>query len=612
MMFVAACSGRPKPSGPPDGGVALAVRPLPSVLQSARPRVPVTLDLSNAEHRKFLMDQLKNTAFTSTATPQLHRTITAMGAPPPAAKTFRQIEPPPENLPVDLIDIVNTSAGEDGVVRATAIASAVGRSTFVHAVLRLIDADTGDEISTPAYASSFTGVNALMRAEGRLARTDQRVNAVVTAVFAPYSCPPDAVDCVPRPGRTTLGSDVGTTAPALTAHVSGDPYAQVMSQPITGASLEASATITPANPPVVVSPVGDGGVTVCLGRQPGAGPTQCSADGGGGCTYCDSTQPYSATPIMRMPISGTVNLRNAAAATPQITGFSSYVVPSTGGSCQQYNTTSGATGFTTLNNGLTVRWNYGSSNWDVPNWAQYGQLTSGSNCWTNTGEPLYWNFSFTVVDLQGNQVPIVVNDFGQPSANTAVALPTSFAYGCLAKGTPVLMANGKTKVVQDIQPGELIRSEGNITRAVGLTYTGNEYLPLIQLTTDKGSTVTITEGHPVIGGDGKVLIAKKLKVGDGVMTQKGKAKLTRVERLPPKEGEGVRVYNLDVEAVDQKAPLTATNRTFYAGGILVGDNFMQRDVGRQVLLNATLGDAMPVPPEWAAEFALSKQLANRR
>lgn len=608
MLIIAACSGRSKTAEVPDGGVVVAARPLPSVLQSAQPRVPLTLDLSNAEHRKFLMDQLQNTAFTSTATPQLHRTIAAMGAAPKTAKTLRQIDPPPNNVPVDLLDIVSSNVAEDGVVRATGVASAVGRSTFVHAVLRLIDLDTGEAIGAPAYASSFTGVNAHMTAEARLARPDQRVSAVLTAVFAPYSCPEDAIDCVPRPGRTAGSAEAGATTPALTAHVSGEPFAQVMSHPLT-----AAATISPANPPVVLAPVGDGGINVCLGRQPNAPVTLCNPDGGGGCTYCDSSQGASPTPVMRLPISGTVNLRNAAAATPAISNFSSYVVPATGGACTQYNTTSPATGFSTLNNGLTVRWNYGSANYDSANWAVYGQLQSGAACWTATGEAILWQFAFTVTDLQGNQVPIAIADFGQPSSNTAVTLPTSFAYGCLVKGTPVLMANGKNKPVEEVQPGDLIRSEGKVVRAVGATYIGNEYIPVVRISTDKGVSATFTGGHPIIGGDGKVQLAKRLKVGDSVSTQKGPAKITAIEKIAPKEGEGLRVYNFDVgDTKDQKPPLTATNRTFYAGGILVGDNFMQRELGRHVQLTATLSNVLPVPAEWAAEYELSMKLANQR
>ncbi len=110
-----------------------------------------------------------------------------------------------------------------------------------------------------------------------------------------------------------------------------------------------------------------------------------------------------------------------------------------------------------------------------------------------------------------------------------------------------------------------------------------------------------------------MVLARRLKAGDALLTIKGPAKVTRVEQVPPKPGEGARVFNLDVgDATGGKPALTDTNRTFYAAGNLVGDNYMQRRVNERIALNVTEGGALPVPKEWAAEYALARKLAAEK
>jgi hypothetical protein len=588
----------------------------PTFLAGVHPGIPQTLDLSDPAQHRFLEGELDKTPFTAAATPQLHKVLDAMGQAPTAARTLRQMNPPPENQPVDLLDVVNASVDEAGNLQATGIASAVGRSSFVHAVLRLVDADSGTALGAPAYTSSFTGVDARMTATGKLAHPGQRARAVITAIFTPYACPAEAIDCVPRPGLTG-----NAAVPALTAQVSGAPYAQVMVQPIVGLGEVASAgaSISPANPPQPTAPilpldagVSDASVLICLGRMPGSQPGLCNPDGGPSCTYCDPTQGATATPLLRLPISGTVNLRYPAAPTPAISGFSSYMVPQTGGACRQYNTTSSPTAFTSLNGGMTVRWNYGQTNFDSTSWAQYGQLTSGSSCWTANGEAIQFTFQFTITDQQGNLVPITIANFGQPNPNTAVVPPTQLAYGCLAAGTPVLLADGTSKPIEQVQVGDHVKSDAAGTaRRVDLTYVGVEYIPMVRIAAGK-HVVTVTAGHPLPTPDHRIVLARRVKVGDRLVTVEGPAAVTAVELVPPGPGEGVRVYNLDVGEARGKAPaLTATNRTLFAAGILVGDNATQRDENQRVQLTAAAGGELPVPREWAAEYELSRKLAAR-
>ncbi len=610
---VLACQDRgrlaPAPSAEP-ASVSLAA--WPAFLRKGWPGAPVTLDLSQPEQRRFLSQQLAQTPFTAAATPQLHRVISAMGAPPEEARTLRQMSPPPENKPVDLLDVFG-AVSADGAASATGIASAVGRSTFIHTVLRLVDAETAVPLGPPAYASSFTGVQAPVTASAKAARPGQKILAVMTAIYTPYACPEAAVDCHPRPGLSVLGEDGGTkVTSALTTHVSGAPYAQVFVQPLAAA---AGTVISPASPPVPLAPLstGDGGTTVCLGRLPGSSPVQCNPDGGPLCTYCDISQPMSQTPLLRLPVSGTVSLRNATTTPPTVTSFSSYIVPISGGACQAYNTTNTDGGFSSLSNGLVVRWSYGQTNYDTASWLQYGTLQSGSTCWTTTGEPINFQFQFTVQDTQGNLVPVTVADFGQPNASTTVVPAIQLAYGCLAAGTLVTMADGKAKPVEQVIVGDSVRSDASGTvRPVVSTYIGTEFLPLVRITTANNRSVTVTEGHPMLGPDSRITLAKRVKVGAVLLTATGPSAVTRVELLPPPPGQGVRVYNLDVGEAHGKPALTDTNRTLFAGDILVGDNAMQREHGLRVQLAAVEDGSLPVPPEWAAEYALARKLAASR
>jgi hypothetical protein len=610
------------PAAPPQPPAPPPV-PLPPFLTSAAPGVPVTLNLADPAQRAFLLAQLDGTPFTEAATPQLHRVIAAMGAAPAEAKTIRQMAPPPDNQPVDLLDLVGALSDPTGAYQATAVASAVGRSSFVHLVLRIIDAASHQPVGAPQATSSYTGVDAQVTAIGRLPRADARATAIVTALFTPYACPPDVIDCFPRPGLGLLGAPSAAPPPALTTHVSGAPYAQVMVKPIDAVATAPAApqpqgagppqapagVISPAAPPQPTAPLGDGGIMVCLGRQPGSSVQLCQPDGGVACTYCDPTQGATQTPLLRLPLSGSVNLRYPSPA-PTITQFSSYMIPATGGGCKQYNITSTPTGaFTAINNGMTVRWYFGQNNYDSAKWAQYGQLTSGSNCWTAVGEPILFQLQFTINDNQNNTVPITIADFGAPNSNSAIVPTTSLAYGCLAAGTPVLMADGKSKPVEAIVVGDYVKSDAAGTaRRVDMTYLGSEFLPLVRITTANHKTATVTAGHPMAGSGGMVL-AQRIAVGAKLMTIAGPSAVTKVEPVPPKPNQGVRVYNIDVGAVRGGGgpPLGDTNRTLFAGGLLVGDNFTQRLELRRAHTPAA-GGPLPVPPAWAAELALSMKL----
>ena len=94
-------------------------------------------------------------------------------------------------------------------------------------------------------------------------------------------------------------------------------------------------------------------------------------------------------------------------------------------------------------------------------------------------------------------------------------------YGCFTPTTPVLMADGTTRPIKDVRPGDRVASRdpatGRLVAAtVDRTHT-HARVPTIRLTTTSG-TVTTTATHPVhVAGRGYVP-AGRLRAGDTLTT----------------------------------------------------------------------------------------------
>jgi len=168
--------------------------------------------------------------------------------------------------------------------------------------------------------------------------------------------------------------------------------------------------------------------------------------------------------------------------------------------------------------------------------------------------------------------------------------------GCLVAGTPIRMADGSLKPVEDfVADGrESVRTAGGGTRRVTASTRGLEPVPCVTLRT-AGHALVLTEGHAVPTANRGIVAARDLAVGDVVATEDGDQPLTEVGRQPY---DGI-VHNLQVGTDDEAA---AGESTFFAGGILVGDLSMQQHVAR-LELERRRGQPLEVlPPEWHDEF----------
>lgn len=148
--------------------------------------------------------------------------------------------------------------------------------------------------------------------------------------------------------------------------------------------------------------------------------------------------------------------------------------------------------------------------------------------------------------------------------------PQTFTGGCFVAGTPVLLADGREKAIEDVRVDDMVLSYDGVKQVITPVLAIMQPTPkrVYKLTFDDGRTLTLTNAHPLQGVDGWKSLSPEataqenpglevtpLVVGDIVCTVNGACTLTSILPL-----QGVRqIYNIEV----------GEPHTFYAGGILV-------------------------------------------
>ncbi|HEX5749863.1 MAG TPA: Hint domain-containing protein [Archangium sp.] len=191
-----------------------------------------------------------------------------------------------------------------------------------------------------------------------------------------------------------------------------------------------------------------------------------------------------------------------------------------------------------------------------------------------------------------------------------VVSPVDYKRGCLAEGTRVTRADGRSVRVEQVKVGEKLLTQGT-GRALTVTSVtrGGESQPLVKLRDEQGREVRVTQTHPLVTAARGVVQASELKVGDAVLTRTGARKLVAVERVPYAGA----VYNFALGTPEELAGLGPEASTLYAGGFLVGDSQLQeslekaRRVDARALLTRLNG-------AWHEDFRLSqaRKLARAR
>ncbi len=161
---------------------------------------------------------------------------------------------------------------------------------------------------------------------------------------------------------------------------------------------------------------------------------------------------------------------------------------------------------------------------------------------------------------------VMINSLADPSLRDSGVYEIEkiqIMWGCLAKDTPIRMADGSEKQAQNIRPGDRVQS-GDKMMDVRDVLTGRE-AELVCLYTQNGCMVRVTAQHPIGTARGFVP-AGQLNAADSIQTSAGSSPVKYLYT----ELYNDQVYNFLLE---QTGPL-------WCGGIAAGDFEMQNTLER--------------------------------
>jgi len=507
----------------------------------------VQFDMTNPLHYRFYRKQLALAGLNETTSPQLFRAIeAARQRKGPMAMAAAAGDGTGGPIPVNFIADLSTSNQQN--FTSNALSSIPGGSEVTVLTLGIYDQNS-NPLGTIASTQSF----------------NEGTDTTVAATGALSTRPPG-----PTPVTATMTS--------YYQDKQGNPYQ--VGQSVTTTYFPQTIVSTAPNSST-------NQIKVCLNRS------QVFAD----CTYdcshalnCNQTPP--STTNMVFPVIGSVtyngNIDPIRFQNGQPTNaFNSTTVtmidPSTGGGCPMNLSTSFFSDPNTIVNGATLSWNMNPAQFGT---ACYQQNTSAT-----------YAFS-TYVEINSNVVWAFINNTGTTPTQNTLQIPAMYiALGCIAEGSRVTMADGSERRIEAFDSRERVLSDAakrvltvdNISRGI-------EIDPMVRIKTARGLELLLTKGHPVVTADG-VRVAKRLKIGDSVVTLEGSDTLISVTR---EKFDGT-VWNLDLGTAEDHLVRTNTNTTFFANGILVGDGHMQAYWEREDRRNKqSVLDALP--KEWHQDY----------
>lgn len=180
------------------------------------------------------------------------------------------------------------------------------------------------------------------------------------------------------------------------------------------------------------------------------------------------------------------------------------------------------------------------------------------------------SFYFTTATTKGS---ILISSDLDPEEITADRQPISklhLLWGCVEENTDVVMADGTTKKIKDIQVGEKVMARDGNSHTVKEIMRGVEER-LLHLETADGQTLVCTREHPILTKNG-MKPAYMLK-GDDVLIRLGNQETTLTALY---EAAGGKVYSLWLEAEEAGEQVILTN------GLYTGDFVAQNEVMKKV------------------------------
>jgi len=362
--------------------------------------------------------------------------------------------------------------------------------------------------------------------------------------------------------------------------INNNPVAQAMSTPLTDVKVDSADLPDPKwqrNPQ-------SGPVIVCLNRsnpEPNA-PEQCDygplqpnvSNEEAHLLLVVRGQITTYDPIMRGQDGRPLDPFGEPVKTPELTLSGT----DTGGSCKKREADGDFWSKVTFSNyDKTVSWDYSQSS----SLADFGPL-----CWANNSDYIFNLMVTLYTQKDPNSSPksvyVVFTNamhYGgyKPSVGTVTEVPRiQMQYGCILAGTPITMADGSQKLVEDVRPGDLLRSRNGTTLRVRSRMVGTD-AKFVGLIDEKGNRVVVTEGHPMPTGRG-IIKASDIAVGDMIEAEGGPVKITQVDRQT--RDEVAQVYSLNTESADGSPLADNADGVFYAGNILVGDQKLQQQLHR--------------------------------
>lgn len=179
------------------------------------------------------------------------------------------------------------------------------------------------------------------------------------------------------------------------------------------------------------------------------------------------------------------------------------------------------------------------------------------------------NNDFVWMNLYGSDTPPWgTSPEGAPPGEYQM-YPNYYTWHCVAAGSEILLANGKSMKIEKIKGGEKVKigADGEVFTVVD-TFGTNKEAEVLAVTTSGGHELLITHMHPVLTTKGLVA-ARDLVTGDELLTDKG---ASRVKSIKTQKYSGM-VYGFSVGATPEEIDrFTDDNTCYFANGILIGDN----------------------------------------
>ncbi len=526
---------------------------------------PFTLNLADQDQLRFVERQLIDAGLIDQERDSdLAAALTAARAAPDQQLTLMQMEEA-EGTWRPLAMITHLDQPGDDRRRAGALYSVSGTVRAV-LLLQLFDA-VGQPIGEPAVVDDWLQDHLTLEVEA-VADTPG-VSAVFTYFYATFDAPGGTAQVIIK----SLADDAASNSDGLNT-------ASTDFSGINPRKLDASATCTFNSTST--------GVTRCI--------RVCNAPkrAGSNCDY-----DVNVSSVQReLEVSGTVSLPSNV--TGGLSNVQQTLSRTAGGGCKT------SIPYTNFDNkcppggskvfgvsGKEVCWNAGKS-----------IFATNTGCWSpDVGYQVnYYTLSFQATLAGQDKIITVSSSTGAPatgacnqaSAETCLIPPILFVWGCLPEGTPVRMADGSLKPIEEVEVEEMVLADaGGRTLRVVDTFWGTEDKPLVVIEDDRGNVLEATENHPIFTAGG-VMLAKQVRAGDVLMTEAGPSTV----RSTAPGRTGAKVWNLALGG-DGETP-TGDDTTHFAGGILVGDHRMQGIYERRYETRVDHGDA--IPEQWRRDY----------